>query len=45
MEFLVKACLIKEDFTLATVIEGGEHLTDNFQKDGSHHFSPDLFHI
>jgi hypothetical protein len=40
MEFFVKACLVEEDFTVATVIKGGKHLADNFQQDGSHDFSP-----
>jgi hypothetical protein len=40
MEFFVKACLVEEDFTVATVIKGGKHLADNFQQYGSHHLSP-----
>jgi len=43
MEFLVKACLAEEDFTVATVIEGGEDLANNFQQYGSHYFSPDIY--
>jgi len=43
MEFLVKACLIEEDFTVATLIEGGKNLANNFQQYGPHYFSPDIY--
>jgi len=45
MKFLVQAGLIKEDFTVATVIEGSEYLANNFQQDGPHHFSPNIYFL
>jgi hypothetical protein len=38
MILLIKACLIKEDFTMAAMVIGGENLGYNFQKDRFHGF-------
>jgi hypothetical protein len=38
MKLLIKACLIKEDFTMAAMAIRGEDLGYNFQQDRFHGF-------
>jgi hypothetical protein len=42
MKLLIKACLIKENFTMSAMVIRGEDLGYNFQQNGFHGGSPSL---